>query len=120
MARSGWSGWTRCATRSKRDWMTTEPKEPTRPERLSRELGFTAAGDRDDLRRAGALPARSGRGRPGEDEPGHRDARHVPPTARAGADPADRARVPERRRAGRRARHPPAGRDDVADGGARH
>src|SRR5881398_942137 len=51
MARSGWSGWTRCATRSKRDWMTTEPKEPTRPERLSRELGFTRTPSEDDPRR---------------------------------------------------------------------
>src|SRR5437868_3652089 len=51
MARSGWSGWTRCATRSKRDWMTSEPKEPTKPERLSRELGFTRTPSEDDPRR---------------------------------------------------------------------
>ena len=67
---------------------------------------------------AGPLPARPGRRRAGEDEPGARDARHVPPAARAGADAADGARVPERRRPRRRARHPPACRDDLADGRA--
>ena len=50
------------------------------------------------------LPARPGRRRAREDEPGARHARHVPAAARAGADAADRARVPERRRARRRAR----------------
>ena len=57
-----------------------------------------------------------GRGRPREDEPGARHARHVPAAARAGADAADGARVPERRRARRRPRRPPARRDDHADG----
>ena len=83
----------------------------------ARRLDLAAAGDGDDLPGPAALPARSGRRRPREDEPGARDARHVPHAARAGADAADGARVPERRRARRRPRRPPARGDDDAHGG---
>ena len=51
-----------------------------------------------------------------EDEPGPGDARHLPHAPRAGADEADGARVPERRRARRRAHRAPARGDDHADG----
>ena len=53
------------------------------------------------------------RRRPRQDEPGARHARDLPPAARAGAHPAHGARVPERGRPRRRARHPPAGGDDL-------
>src|SRR3989440_583829 len=51
VARSGSSRSRRCATRSELDWMPSEPKEPTRPERLSSELGFTRTPSEDDPRR---------------------------------------------------------------------
>src|SRR5438046_2814958 len=62
-------------------------------DRGARDLDLAAALHDLALRRAQPLPARPDRGRAREDEPGARDARHLPPAARAGADAADGARV---------------------------
>ena len=62
------------------------------------------------------LPARHDRRRARQDEPGRGDGRDVPAAARAGADAAHRARVPERGHARRRPRRPAASGADHADG----
>ena len=85
-------------------------------DRRARDLDLAAARDGDGLRRPEPLPARADRRRARQDEPGARDARDLPRPARAGADPADRARVPERGHARRRARRPAARRADDAHG----
>ena len=82
----------------------------------ARDLDLAAARDGDGLRRPEPLPARADRRRAREDEPGARDARDLPRPARAGADAADGARVPERGHARRRARRPAARRADDAHG----
>src|SRR5204863_3174853 len=85
-------------------------------DRSARRLDLAAAVDDLRVRRAGALPARSRAGGAREDEPGAGDSRDVPAAARPGTDAADRAGVPERGRAGRRAGRPAARGDDDADG----
>ncbi|CAA9530922.1 MAG: DNA integrity scanning protein DisA, partial [uncultured Thermoleophilia bacterium] len=68
------------------------------------------------LRRHGPVPARHDRRRPREDEPGGGHARDLPEQARGGVLAPDRARVPERRHARRRARGRAARRDGDAHG----